>query len=56
MPNMNFTLCGNKKYELGDVYDYLNQKVITAINTSNGSMLGENYMKMVLYPLSAHSN
>ena len=31
--NANFTLSSNNKNELRDLYNYLNQKVITAINT-----------------------
>ena len=33
LPNMNFALCSNNKYEFEDLYNYLNQEVITAINT-----------------------
>ena len=40
--NMNFALSGNNKNQLRDFYNYLNQKVITAINTLDGSKLGHN--------------
>ena len=43
----------NNKHELGDLYNYLNQKVITNIKAENDSTLGENYVKMVL---STHSS
>ena len=33
MPNVNFALCSNNKNELRDLYNYLSQQVITAINT-----------------------
>ena len=39
---MNFALSGNNKNRLRDFYNYLNQKVITAINTLDGSKLGDN--------------
>ena len=42
MLNMNFALFGNNKNQLRDFYNYLNQKVITAINTLDGSKLGDN--------------
>ena len=33
MPNVNFALSSQNKDQLKDLYNYLNQKVITAINT-----------------------
>ena len=43
VPNMNFTLTNsNNKDQLRDLYNYLNQKVITAINTYDSSSLGNN--------------
>ena len=42
MLNMNFALFGNNKNQLRDFYNYLNQKVIAAINTLGGSKLGDN--------------
>ena len=40
--NMNFALSGNTKNHLRDFYNYLNQEVITTINTLDGSKLGHN--------------
>ena len=40
--NMNFVLSGNEKDKLRILYNYLNQRVITVINTQKGSMLGDN--------------
>ena len=56
--NVNFELSGNNKDQLRDLYHYLNQKVITAINTLDGSTLKDNlirshqvdYMSSVLIP------
>ena len=42
MPNVNFALFGNNKDQLRDYYSYLNEKVITTINTLDGSTLGDN--------------
>ena len=43
VPNMNFTLTNsNNKDQLRDLHNYLNQKVITAINTYDSSSLGNN--------------
>ena len=42
MPNVNFAFSGKNKDQLRDLYDYLNQKVITAINTIDGSTLVDN--------------
>ena len=39
--NVNFAICSNNKDKLRDLYNYLNQKVVTAINTKNGFMLGD---------------
>ena len=44
MPNVNFVLCSNNKDELRDLYDYLNQKVITAINNGISSNHQTDYM------------
>ena len=52
------------KDQLRDVYNYLNQKVITAINTLDGSTLGDNlitshqvdYMSSALIPAEAVEN
>ena len=41
MPNVNFALSdSNNKDQLRDLYNYLNQKAITAINTYDSSTLG----------------
>ena len=45
MPNMNFALSSNNKDELRDLYNYLNQKMITAINTLDGFTLGDNLIR-----------
>ena len=43
MSNVNFTLSdSNNKDQLSDLYNYLNQKVTTAINTYDSSTLGNN--------------
>ena len=42
MPNVNFALSTNNKDHLRDLYNYLNQKAITAINNLDGSTLGDN--------------
>ena len=42
MPNANFELFTNIKDQLRNLHNYLNQKVITAINTLDGSTLGDN--------------
>ena len=62
--NMNFALSGNNKNHLRDFYNYLNQKVITAINTLDGSKLGHNlitsheldYMSLGLISVEAVEN
>ena len=64
MLNVNFMLSSNNKDELRDLYNYLNQKTITAINSQNGSMLGDNlimsnqvaYMSSALIPAEAVEN
>ena len=43
--NVNFELSGNNKDQLRDLYHYLNQKVIAAINTLDGSMLKDNLIR-----------
>ena len=42
MQNLNFALSSKNKDQLRDLYNYLNQKVITAINAVDGSTLGDN--------------
>ena len=42
MPNVNFALSSNSKDQLRDLYDYLNQKMITTIHTLDYSTLGDN--------------
>ena len=42
MPNVNFALSSKNKDQLRDWYDYLNQKVITTINTLDDSTLEDN--------------
>ena len=64
MPNVNFALSTNNKDQLRDLYNYLNQKVISAINTLDGSTLGANlipshqvdYMFSALIPAEAVEN
>ena len=62
--NVNFALSTKNKNQLRDVYNYLNQKVITAINTLDGSTLGDNlitchqvdYMFSAVIPAEAVEN
>ena len=64
MPNLNFVLSCNNKDQLGELYNYLNQKVIITINTLDGSALRDNlitshqidYMCSVLIPAEAVKN
>ena len=64
MPNVNFALSNNNKDRLRDLCNYLNQKVIAAINTLDGSTLGDNiitshqvtYMSPALIPVEADEN
>ena len=64
MPNVNFALSTNNRDQLRDLYNYLNQKVISAINTLDGSTLGANlipshqvdYMFSALIPAEAVEN
>ena len=64
IPNVNFALSSNKKDQLRDLYDYLYTIVITAINTLDGSTLGDNlimshkldYMSPTLIPVKAVEN
>ena len=42
---MNFALSSNNKDELRDLYNYLNQKMITVINTLDGFTLGDNLIR-----------
>ena len=60
MSNVNFALSSNSKDQLGDI----NQKLITAINTLDGSTLGDyvitnhylDYMSTALIPAEAVEN
>ena len=59
MPNVNFALSSNKKDQLRDLYNYLNQKVISPINTLDGSTLGANLItshQVDYMSSSAHSS
>ena len=42
MPNVNYAPSSKNKDQPRDFYNYLNQKMITAINTLDGSTLGDN--------------
>ena len=42
MSNVNIPLPSNSKDQLRDLHDYLNQKVITALNNLDGSTLEDN--------------
>ena len=42
MSNVNYALPSNNKDQLRDLYNYLNQKLRNAINTLDGSTLGDN--------------
>ena len=42
MSNVNIPLPSNSKDQLRDLYDYLNQKVITALNNLDGSTMEDN--------------
>ena len=44
MSNVNFAFFSNNKDQLRDLYNYLNQKVITSIRTLDGSTLGDNLL------------
>ena len=58
MPNVNYALFSKSKDKPRDFYNCLNQKVITAINSLDGSMLEDNlntshqvdYMSSALIP------
>ena len=64
MSNVNFALSSKNQDQLRDLHNYLNQKVITAINTLDGSTLGDNliishqvdYMFSALIPAEAVQN
>ena len=61
MSNVNFALSSKNQDQLRDLHNYLNQKVITAINTLDGSTLGNNLMTThqvdyTVYELSSHSS
>ena len=65
MISVNFVLSSKNKDELRNLYNYLNQKVRTAINTLNGSTLGDyllftshqlDWMSSALIPAEAIEN
>ena len=64
MSNVNFALSSKNQDQLRDLHNYLNQKVISAINTLDGSTLGDNliishqvdYMFSALIPAEAVQN
>ena len=64
MLNVKFLLSSKSKNQLRHLYTYLNQKVITAINTLDGSKLGDNlimshqidYMSSVIIPAEGVKN
>ena len=61
MPNVNFALSSKSNDQLRDLHNYLNQKVITAINTLDGSTLEDNLitthqLDYTVYVLSSHSS
>ena len=64
MLSKNFTLSSINKDQLKDLQNYLNQKMIAAIDTVDGSTLGDNlitshqvdYMSSVLIPVEAVEN
>ena len=63
-PNVNFMLSSNIKDQLWNLNNYLNQKVITAINTLDGCTLRDNlitsdqvdHMSSALIPAEADEN
>ena len=64
MPTQNFTLSSINKDQLEDLWNYLNQKMIAAINIADDSTLGDNlitslqvdYMSSVLILAEAVEN
>ena len=64
MPTKNFTLSSINKDQLEDLWNYLNQKMIAAINIADDSTLGDNlitslqvdYMSSVLISAEAVEN
>ena len=64
MSNVNFALSSNKKDQLRDLYNQLNQKLTTVINNVDGSALRDNittshqvdYVSSVLIPAEAIKN
>ena len=64
MPTKNFTLSSINKDQLEDLWNYLNQKMIAAINIADDSTLGDNlitslqvdYMSSVLILAEAVEN
>ena len=64
MPTENFTLSSINKDQLEDLWNYLNQKMIAAINIADDSTLGDNlitslqvdYMSSVLILAEAVEN
>ena len=55
---MNLALSINNKDQLRDLYNYLNQKVITTINNLDSSLLGDNLItsQQALIPAEAVDN
>ena len=60
MLSKNFTLSSINKDQLKDLQNYLNQKMIAAIDTVDGSTLGDNLITShqvdYIYVLNAHSS
>ena len=61
IPNVNFALSSTNKDQFRDLYNYLNQEMITPIRNLDGSTLGDNlvtnhqvdYMTSALIPAEA---
>ena len=64
MPSGNFALSSINNDQLEDMQNYLNRRLIAAINTADGSTLGDNlitshqvdYMSSVFIPAEAVEN
>ena len=60
MPSKNFSLSSINKDQFKDLQNYLNQKMIAAIDTVDGSTLGDNLITShqvdYIYVLNAHSS
>ena len=64
MPSGNFALSSINNDQLEDLQNYLNRRLIAAINTADGSTLGDNlitshrvdYMSLVFIPAEAVEN